>query len=69
MRDWSDGYLLYVTGDATDPPRDTPGIIVHVCNDVGAWGKVVVAQLTRRWKSGDSLQDMVSWEESSSPRD
>jgi O-acetyl-ADP-ribose deacetylase (regulator of RNase III) len=42
--------IRYVIGDATDPPRDTPGIIVHVCNDVGAWGKGFVIALSRRWK-------------------
>lgn len=42
--------IRYVAGDATNPPRDGPGIIVHVCNDVGAWGKGFVLAVSRRWK-------------------
>src|SRR5438270_13036483 len=42
--------IRYVVGDATDPLRDKPGIIVHVCNDIGAWGKGFVMAVSRRWK-------------------
>ena len=42
--------IQYMVGDATAPPRDKPGIIVHVCNDIGAWGKGFVLALSRRWK-------------------
>ncbi|BDI30470.1 Appr-1-p processing protein [Capsulimonas corticalis] len=42
--------ITYVIGDATDPPRDSPGIIVHVCNDIGAWGKGFVMAISKRWK-------------------
>ena len=42
--------IRYITGDATDPSRDSPGIIVHVCNDIGAWGKGFVVAISRRWK-------------------
>src|SRR5689334_10585009 len=42
--------LTMQIGDATNPSRERPGIIVHVCNDVGAWGKGFVVALSHRWK-------------------
>ncbi len=42
--------ITYLIGDATDPPRNNPGIIVHVCNDIGAWGRGFVLALSQRWK-------------------
>lgn len=42
----------YVKGDATAPVKSTPiGIIVHCCNDIGAWGAGFVLALSRRWHS------------------
>lgn len=43
------GQLDYVIGDATDPRTDGPAVIVHVCNDIGGWGKGFVMALSRRW--------------------
>lgn len=42
--------IEYIKGDATKP--STPGnkIIVHVCNDVGGWGKGFVLAISRRWR-------------------
>ncbi len=42
--------IRYVTGDATRP-TEPPGnkVIVHVCNDVGGWGKGFVMALSKRW--------------------
>jgi O-acetyl-ADP-ribose deacetylase (regulator of RNase III) len=44
--------IAYVIGDATLPPAG-PGIrlIVHVCNDVGAWGAGFVLALSKRSKA------------------
>jgi len=42
--------IEYVVGDATEPPRERPVILVHVCNDAGAWGKGFVVAVSRRWK-------------------
>lgn len=42
--------VRYLTGDATDPVGDDPKILVHVCNDVGAWGKGFVLAISKRWK-------------------
>ena len=41
--------VSYVEGDATSP--ETPGnrVIVHVCNDIGGWGRGFVMALSRRW--------------------
>lgn len=43
--------ITYVTGDATKPKRngDTPIIIPHIVNDIGAWGKGFVLALSKRW--------------------
>jgi hypothetical protein len=40
--------VSYIIGDATDPSRDQPGVIVHVCNEVGARGRGFVLDLSRR---------------------
>jgi O-acetyl-ADP-ribose deacetylase (regulator of RNase III) len=36
-------------GDATHPIGAGTKIIVHVCNDVGGWGRGFVLALSRRW--------------------
>jgi O-acetyl-ADP-ribose deacetylase (regulator of RNase III) len=41
--------IHYVEGDATAPVGPGPKIIVHVCNDVGGWGKGFVVAISRRW--------------------
>lgn len=38
----------YLVGDAT-LPVERPACIVHVTNDVGAWGRGFVLALERRW--------------------
>lgn len=40
--------LTYRIGDATQPP-ERPAIIIHSCNDVGAWGAGFVMALSKRW--------------------
>ena len=42
--------IHYITGDATAPVADGNKLIVHVCNDIGAWGKGFVMALSKRWK-------------------
>jgi O-acetyl-ADP-ribose deacetylase (regulator of RNase III) len=39
----------YVRGDATAPQGKGVKLIVHVCNDLGGWGKGFVLALSRRW--------------------
>lgn len=44
--------LTYTVGDATDPQRgsiDERAVIVHCCNDVGAFGAGFVLSLSKRW--------------------
>lgn len=41
--------IHYLTGDATLPQGDGPKIIVHICNDIGRWGKGFVLALSRRY--------------------
>lgn len=41
--------LHYRTGDATQPYGEGNKVLVHVCNDVGAWGKGFVLAVSRRW--------------------
>jgi hypothetical protein len=43
----------YVIGDATAPQGDGPRVIVHVCNDVGKWGKGLVLALSGRWPEAE----------------
>jgi O-acetyl-ADP-ribose deacetylase (regulator of RNase III) len=41
--------IRYLIGDATAPDRRRPGVIAHVCNDSGGWGKGFVLAISRRW--------------------
>ncbi|MFC8537639.1 macro domain-containing protein [Streptomyces sp. NPDC057249] len=41
--------IRYVRGDATAPGGKGVKVIVHVCNDLGGWGKGFVLALSRRW--------------------
>ena len=41
--------IHYLVGDATAPQVAGQKIIVHVCNDIGAWGCGFVMALSRRW--------------------
>jgi len=41
--------ITYQIGDATAPQAQGARIIVHVCNDVGGWGRGFVMALSKRW--------------------
>lgn len=41
--------ITYITGDATRPQDQGAKIIVHICNDIGGWGKGFVVAISRRW--------------------
>lgn len=41
--------ITYRRGDATQPVTNGPIVIVHCCNDIGAWGAGFVLALSRRW--------------------
>jgi O-acetyl-ADP-ribose deacetylase (regulator of RNase III) len=38
-----------ITGDATAPHGIGPRVVVHICNDVGGWGRGFVVALSRKW--------------------
>lgn len=46
--------IKYTKGDATAPIGDGNKIIVHVCNDVGGWGRGFVLAISKRWKSPEN---------------
>jgi O-acetyl-ADP-ribose deacetylase (regulator of RNase III) len=41
--------IHYIVGDATQPTMAGDKIIVHVCNDIGKWGKGFVLAISKRW--------------------
>ena len=41
--------IQYIVGDATQPKGEGRKIIVHVCNDIGGWGRGFVVALSKRW--------------------
>lgn len=41
--------IEFVIGDATAPVA-RPAVIVHICNDIGAWGAGFVLAVSKRWK-------------------
>jgi O-acetyl-ADP-ribose deacetylase (regulator of RNase III) len=41
--------IKYVKGDATQPQGEGNKIIVHICNDIGAWGAGFVIAVSKRW--------------------
>ena len=43
--------INYIKGDATLPKQEGNKIIVHVCNDIGGWGKGFVMAISKRWKT------------------
>lgn len=42
--------INYLKGDATKPVSEGNKIIVHICNDIGAWGAGFVLALSKQWK-------------------
>lgn len=42
--------IKYIKGDATSPLGQGNKVIVHICNDIGAWGKGFVMAISKRWK-------------------
>ncbi len=42
--------IQYLNGDATQPSSEGNKIIVHICNDIGGWGKGFVIAISKRWQ-------------------
>lgn len=41
--------INYIKGDATSPQGHGNKLIVHICNDIGAWGKGFVLAISKKW--------------------
>lgn len=46
--------INYIKGDATNPTEKGNKIIVHICNDIGGWGKGFVMAISKRWKEPEA---------------
>ncbi|KFF20410.1 macro domain-containing protein [Flavobacterium hydatis] len=46
--------IKYIKGDATSPQSENNKIIVHICNDIGGWGKGFVMAISKRWKKPEN---------------
>lgn len=46
--------INYLDGDATKPTGDGNKFIVHICNDIGAWGAGFVLAVSKRWPEPES---------------
>ena len=47
--------ITYLVGDATQPKAAGTKIVVHICNDLGKWGKGFVLAISKRWKSPEAI--------------
>ncbi|WP_298756287.1 macro domain-containing protein [uncultured Psychroserpens sp.] len=41
--------ITYLKGDATAPKTEGNKMIVHICNDLGGWGKGFVLAISNKW--------------------
>ena len=41
--------IKYINGDATEPVGEGNIIIVHICNDIGRWGRGFVMAISNKW--------------------
>ena len=46
--------IKYIKGDATVPQAKGTKLIVHICNNLGGWGKGFVLAISKRWKAPES---------------
>jgi O-acetyl-ADP-ribose deacetylase (regulator of RNase III) len=54
--------INYIKGDATEPVCNGNKIIVHVCNDIGGWGRGFVVALSKRWSQPE--EEYRKWHQS-----
>lgn len=45
--------INYIKGDATAPIGNGVKVIVHICNDMGKWGKGFVLAVSKRWPKAE----------------
>ncbi len=46
--------IEYKKGDAINPIVNGNKIIVHICNDIGGWGKGFVMAISKKWKGPEN---------------
>ncbi len=46
--------IKYLKGDAINPQLEGNKIIIHICNDIGGWGKGFVLAISNRWKKPEN---------------
>lgn len=44
----------FLKGDAREPIGEGNKLIVHICNDIGKWGKGFVLALSEKWKEPET---------------
>ena len=49
MNALNDNNIKFIKGDATQPEGNGNKIIIHCCNDIGAWGAGFVIALSNKW--------------------
>ena len=49
------GKISYIIGDATNPIGKGHNLIVHICNNVGAWGAGFVLALSKKWPHPEKI--------------
>ena len=54
--------INYLKGDATAPIGEGNKIIVHICNDIGGWGKGFVLAISKKWKQPE--REYRNWHKS-----
>ncbi len=47
--------IAYLVGDATAPKTEGKKVIVHICNDLGKWGRGFVLAISKRWKMPEEI--------------
>lgn len=56
--------IKYIKGDATAPQGNGNKIIVHICNDIGGWGRGFVMAISKKWKAPEkSYRDWYASQE------
>ena len=51
--------ITYQIGDATQPAGSGAKVLVHVCNDIGGWGRGFVVAISKRWPEPE--QQFRAW--------
>lgn len=60
--------INYLIGDATNPQGDGVRCILHVCNDVGGWGRGFVLALSAKWKQPEIFYKVWAKSTACSPK-